>query len=49
METGDFQGLIETFSFDEFGNVKRPFYISSIQDGKFVVLEEITLTKTGEE
>lgn len=49
LETSDFQGLIGTFSIDRFGDVERPYYLSSIRDGKFVILEQLTLTKLGDE
>lgn len=38
----NFPGLIDTFSMDPFGDVVRPFYISTIRNGKFVVLERLT-------
>ncbi|MEL7656010.1 MAG: ABC transporter substrate-binding protein [Bacillota bacterium] len=44
----DFQGVIDTFSIDRFGDVERPFYLSSIHNGKFVVLEKLTLSENGE-
>ncbi|MDD5170034.1 MAG: ABC transporter substrate-binding protein [Syntrophales bacterium] len=35
----DFQGLVDTFSFDQYGDVIRPFYLGAVRDGKFVDLE----------
>lgn len=46
-EIRDFQGLMNTFSFDRFGDVERPFYLSAIRDGKFIILEKMTLNGTG--
>ena len=31
LETHDFNGLMGTFSFDKFGDVERPWYLSTIQ------------------
>ena len=31
----NFKGLIDSFSFDQYGDVVRPFYIGSIHDGKY--------------
>lgn len=41
LEMKDFKGLIDTFSFNESGDVVRPFYLSVIQDHKFVILEPL--------
>ncbi|HBW34104.1 ABC transporter substrate-binding protein [Desulfosporosinus sp. BICA1-9] len=49
LETHDFQGLMNTFSFDRFGDVERPIYLSTIRDGKFITLEDLTLTDPGGE
>jgi branched-chain amino acid transport system substrate-binding protein len=38
LETRNFKGLIDEFSLDQFGDVKRPFYLSAVDDGKFVIL-----------
>ncbi|MEW6264153.1 MAG: ABC transporter substrate-binding protein [Thermodesulfobacteriota bacterium] len=35
----NFQGLIDTFSFNNYGDVMRPFYLGTIRDGGFVTLE----------
>ncbi|UWG98576.1 ABC transporter substrate-binding protein [Dehalobacter sp. DCM] len=42
-EIRNFQGLMDTFSFDQYGDVARPFYLSTIRDGKFIILEKMTL------
>jgi branched-chain amino acid transport system substrate-binding protein len=34
----DFKGLADTFSFDRYGDVVRPFYMGVIHDGKYVVV-----------
>ncbi len=47
VEIHDFRGLMDTFSIDGFGDVERPRYLSSISDGKFVVLEKLTSTDPG--
>ena len=38
LEIKDFQGLVDTFSFDKYGDVMRPFYLGAVRDGKFVDL-----------
>ena len=45
LETHDFKGLMNTFSFNRFGDVERPIYLSTIRDGKFITLEKLTLTE----
>lgn len=35
----DFPGLVDTFSFDQNGDVMRPYYLGKILDGRFVDLE----------
>ena len=47
LETQDFRGLMNTFSFDRFGDVERPIYLSTIRDGEFITLEDLTLTEPG--
>ncbi len=37
LEVQDFKGLVDNFSLDRFGDVKRPFYLTVIKDSKFVV------------
>lgn len=46
-EIHNFQGLIDTFSFDKFGDVERPRYLSVIRNGKFVKVDRLTLTNLG--
>jgi branched-chain amino acid transport system substrate-binding protein len=41
----DFKGLTETFSFDRYGDVMRPFYLGAIHDGKYVDVEALELTE----
>jgi branched-chain amino acid transport system substrate-binding protein len=43
----DFQGLMDTFSFDAFGDVNRPFYLSEIRDGKFVPVAKLKAGEPG--
>ena len=35
----DFQGLVDKFSFDKYGDVVSPFYLGKIENGKFVDIE----------
>lgn len=41
LETHDFQGVNDRFSIDKFGDVQRPFYLSAIQNGKYVILGKL--------
>lgn len=41
LETRDFKGLMDNISLDEFGDVQRPFYLSAIEYGKFVILGKL--------
>lgn len=45
LEINDFQGLIDTFSFDKFGDVERPRYLSTIRNGKFLMVDRLASTK----
>ena len=38
LEIKDFEGLIDEFSFDEYGDVERTFYFSKIENGEFVTI-----------
>ncbi len=38
----DFQGLMTTFSFAENGDVIRPFYLSKIKGGRFIIISTLT-------
>lgn len=38
----DFQGINDSFSFDRFGDVERPFYMSKVKNQEFVVLKKLT-------
>lgn len=38
LEIKDFEGLIDNFSFDEYGDVERKFYFSKIENGEFVTI-----------
>lgn len=42
IETRDFSGVIGTFSFNRFGDVQRPFYLSTICNGKFINIDKLT-------
>ncbi|HEX9079663.1 MAG TPA: ABC transporter substrate-binding protein [Desulfuromonadaceae bacterium] len=39
--TRDFKGLVDTFSFDGYGDVERPHYICVIRDGRFATVDVI--------
>ena len=41
LETHDFKGLMDNISLDEFGDVQRPFYLSAIEYGRFVILGKL--------
>ena len=45
LEIRNFKGLIDTFSFDQYGDVVRPFYLSVIRDNKFVIIGRISSTE----
>ncbi|MFZ5967420.1 MAG: ABC transporter substrate-binding protein [Bacillota bacterium] len=49
LQIQNFQGLTDTFSFDEFGDVRRPFSLCSIRNGKFVILDPFTSNRLGGE
>lgn len=49
IDTHNFSGLMGSFSFDEFGDVERPYYLSTIRNGKFVSLEKLTSPNSGGE
>ena len=41
LEIHNFNGLINTFSFDEFGDVERPGYLCTIRKGKFIIVDKL--------
>lgn len=41
LETGNYKGLMDSFSIDRFGDVQRPFYLSAIENGKFVIVGKL--------
>jgi len=41
LETRNFKGLMDDISLDQFGDVQRPFYLSAIENGKFVILGKL--------
>jgi branched-chain amino acid transport system substrate-binding protein len=47
LETHDFTGLIDKISIDKFGDVERPYYISTINEGKFKMIHEFTSVNAG--
>jgi len=48
LEIHDFKGLMNTFSFDKFGDVERPWYLSTIRNGKFLMVDKLTSTNSGD-
>lgn len=49
IETGDFVGLMGSFSFDRFGDVERPFYLTTIHNGKFINIDVLSYNSHGGE
>lgn len=49
LETLNFNGLMDTFSLDRFGDVERPWYISTISNGKFIMVGRLTSSNSGGE
>jgi len=49
LETHNFKGLMNTFSFDKFGDVERPWYLSTICNGKFIVVDKLASINSGGE
>ena len=47
LETYNFNGLMDTFSFDRFGDVERPWYLSTIRNGKFIMFDRLNSTNYG--
>lgn len=37
----NFKGLTDTFSINKFGDVKRPFYLNSVSNGKFIIVDKL--------
>lgn len=42
IETSDFEGVMGTFAFNKFGDVRRPFYLSTIRNGKFINIDRLS-------
>jgi branched-chain amino acid transport system substrate-binding protein len=40
--TSNFQGLTDTFSMDQFGDINRPFHLGTIRGGKYVDVKAVT-------
>lgn len=49
LETHDFNGLMDTFSFDEFGDVQRPYYITKVRNGKINIVKQVDSAAYGGE
>lgn len=46
LEIKNFKGLKDNFSFDRFGDVERPWYLNTIHNGKYVIMDKLTLTNS---
>lgn len=44
LQSHSFNGVVDTFSFNSYGDVERPFYLSTIRDGKFVTIGKLNFT-----
>lgn len=44
-----YKGLTDIFSIDEFGDVNRSFYLSTIQNGQFIIINKLTSNNYGGE
>ena len=42
LDTKNFKALMDKISFDQYGDVVRPFYLSVVNDGKFVIIDRLT-------
>lgn len=42
LETTNFNGITDPLSFDKFGDVERSWYISTIHNGKFIMIDKLT-------
>ncbi|MFH0879478.1 MAG: ABC transporter substrate-binding protein, partial [Lentisphaerota bacterium] len=40
LNTRNFQGLVDSFSFDKNGDVVRPFYLGAVRNGEFMTIRE---------
>lgn len=49
LKTQNFNGLMDNFSLDSFGDVERPWYLSTISDGKFIMVGRLTSSDSGGE
>jgi branched-chain amino acid transport system substrate-binding protein len=47
LESRDFKGLVDTFTIDRFGDVERPWYLSTIRNGKFTAVCRLTSNNFG--
>lgn len=43
--TKNFQGLMDEFSIDQFGDVERPFYLSVVENNEFKVIKKLNFAK----
>ncbi len=44
LDIKNFKGLTDSFSFNEYGDVVRPFYLSVIRENKVIILQPLTAT-----
>jgi len=47
LQIHDFNVLIDKISIDKFGDVERPYYITTINEGKFNMVDEFTSANSG--
>lgn len=47
LQIRNFNGLMNTFSFDKFGDVERPGYLSTIHNRKFIIVNNLTSSNSG--
>ncbi|WHH57779.1 ABC transporter substrate-binding protein [Petroclostridium sp. X23] len=47
LETHHFNGIMDDFSFDRFGDVERPWYLSTVRNGKFVIVDKLASINFG--
>lgn len=47
LEIQNYRGIMNSFSFDKYGDVERPWYLSTVKDGKFVVVDKVVSKNSG--
>lgn len=49
LQCDNFNGVIDKFTIDRYGDVERPWYLSTIENGKFIMGDRLTLINSKEE